>query len=187
MSSASFNSLFFNWADHIQRLVFVFQWVTNGFDTDVLSSFFAFPLLIPVKPRKKRVPHYRHSGNYLVNNMGENSHHSLLLGFCFNLVLCVERDRINVKSYHADLSGKTTTAWLWFLLVLFLTNNLLKNSEHILTRRWRSSKSPAVASKKKKKRLVLSSPTEYCRPIRFEMLWLSVAPSASFMKETSSN
>lgn len=133
---------------------FVFQWVTNGFDTDVLSSF-CFQLSIPVKPRKKRAPHYRHSGNYLVNNMGENSHHSLLLGFYLNLVLCVERDRINVKSYHADLSGKTTTAWFMVSLGTFPHKQSTENSEHILTRRWRSSKSPAVAFKKKKEKISL--------------------------------
>lgn len=165
VSSASFNTLF--------QLCQSYPMHQNPFFSEsqmALTQMCSATLLStidPWKPWKKHLPHYLHSGSYLVNNSEGNGHHSLLFGFCFNFVLYLERDITESMLRVSCRRGRENSYSLVNIISLALSSEQsTENSEHILTRRWRSSKSPAVA-KRKKLWLVLLSPAECCQLIRF--------------------
>ncbi len=128
VSSASFNTVFFNPASLIQCIESFCFSVSHKWHWHRCVKQLCFSTIDAWKPWKKCAPHYPHSG-YLVNNMGGNSHHGLLLGFCFNFVLYVEQD-ITESMFRVSQATTASLALPWFLLALS-SEQSTEHSEHM--------------------------------------------------------
>lgn len=133
------------------------------------------PLLIPESHGRNARLITGIQGVYLVNNMGENSHHSLLLGFCFHFVSYVETDitestlRVscrpeweNIYSLISMVTMVSLGTFLWTIYWKFRANFDQKVEV--------KQKSCCCLKKKRKKRLVLLSPTGCCH-LPADQIW----------------